>query len=482
MPNRQRITKLQSFVLLGAILTLLLWFRSTAFSFSPVFMQGATIVRQVSVTDRSEFYVATNGTLDGDGSEARPWDLQTALNQPAAVQPGDTIWLRGGTYTGPFTSHLTGTADAPIVVRSAPGEWAVIDGATVPQSVNTFEILGEWTHYRDLEITSSQTTTDRARGLLVVGANNTLINLVIHDLGNNFFKTATTIYGSILYNNGYPTGHQLYVQNEETATPFRIHDCMIFNGFNFGIHAYGEAGRVQNIEMVGNVVFNNGAAQQSPFRKDNILVGAFTPLEMIVLRENLSWAAAPGERSVALGRYNDTNNQGLILIDNYLVGETKVLNEWQNVTLTGNTFYGLNTDGSNVNPAAYPDNSYLTAPPSGTRVFIRPNAYEPGRAHIIVYNWDDADTVTVDLKGVLEVGASYEIRNAQNYFAAPIESGTYDGTPVTLTLAGLSPAQPLGAGQIEPSEYTGTAFNVFVLLNSAASPGRFKLYVPIAVR
>jgi hypothetical protein len=71
--------------------------------------------------------VATNGSSSGNGSINNPWNLRTALNQPASVQPGSTIYLRGGTYTGTFTSSLAGTAAAPIVVRSYPGEWARID-------------------------------------------------------------------------------------------------------------------------------------------------------------------------------------------------------------------------------------------------------------------------------------------------------------------------------------------------------------------
>ena len=31
-------------------------------------------------------------------SFGNPWDLDTALSQPSSVQPGDVIWLLGGTY------------------------------------------------------------------------------------------------------------------------------------------------------------------------------------------------------------------------------------------------------------------------------------------------------------------------------------------------------------------------------------------------
>src|SRR3979411_2299883 len=48
----------------------------------------------------SQHYAAANGATSGDGSIGNPWDLATALAGPAAVHPGDTIWLRGGLYGG----------------------------------------------------------------------------------------------------------------------------------------------------------------------------------------------------------------------------------------------------------------------------------------------------------------------------------------------------------------------------------------------
>lgn len=73
------------------------------------------------------FFADPSGVPAGDGSEANPWDLQTALNHPAAVLPGDTVFLRGGIYRGMFVNNLKGAINNPIFVRSFPGEWAVID-------------------------------------------------------------------------------------------------------------------------------------------------------------------------------------------------------------------------------------------------------------------------------------------------------------------------------------------------------------------
>src|SRR5438105_9846661 len=75
----------------------------------------------------NQHYVSPAGSPDGDGTLEKPWDLQTALYHPSTVQPGETIWVREGTYgngTTIFYSRLVGTAAAPITVRQYPGERA----------------------------------------------------------------------------------------------------------------------------------------------------------------------------------------------------------------------------------------------------------------------------------------------------------------------------------------------------------------------
>jgi hypothetical protein len=79
-----------------------------------------------------------------------------------------------------------------------------------------------------------------------------------------------------------------------------------------------------------------------------------------------------------------------------------------------------------------------------------------------VFNWARASTATVDLTGVLPVGASYEIRNGQDYLGAPVLSGTFDGNLVTLPMTGLSVARPIGFTFTPPA--TGPDFNVFVVI------------------
>lgn len=77
-------------------------------------------------TPASTYIVSASGSGSAC-SLAAPCALGTALN---AAQPGASIQLRAGTYyTGDLTTPRSGSAGAPIVIRSYAGERAIFDGA-----------------------------------------------------------------------------------------------------------------------------------------------------------------------------------------------------------------------------------------------------------------------------------------------------------------------------------------------------------------
>ena len=428
----------------------------------------------------AEFFASPDGSSSGDGSIAKPWDLNTALGHPASVQPGDTIWLRGGTYTGSFTSSLLGSSGSPITVRNYEHEAVRIDGG-VGNSNAILTINGGWAYYWGFEVMSSNPVrTDTGAGEVLSGVginvyrpNIKLINLIVHDTaqGIGFWGKVldSEIYGSLIYNNGWnaddrPHGHGIYTQNDDSSRPKIIRDNIIFNGYSFGIHAYTEGGKLNGFELIGNTWFGTGAASSGTGgHKDDCLIGGSQPAEAIVLRDNMGWAQSQGGRNVRLGWSKSAANVDVSLFNNYFWGALIFNTPWQSIVMTGNTLSSV----SGVDANAYPNNTYLNAAPTKNKVFVRRNIYEPDRAHIIVYNWESADTVNVDVSSILTKGAAYEVRNAQNYFSSPVLSGVYNGEALSLPMDGLLPAQPIGdPGAIAPSEYTGKQFNVFVLVGS----------------
>lgn len=105
--------------------------------------------------------------------------------------------------------------------------------------------------------------------------------------------------------------------------------------------------------------------------------------------------------------------------------------------------------------------TYTRAAPTGTEVFVIPNEYEIGRAHIAIYNWALNPSVNVDLSNVLAVGDTYAIYAVEDYLGAPVKTGTYNGTPVAIPMTGTTVASPIGLGWTPPT--VRPQFGVFVV-------------------
>jgi hypothetical protein len=100
--------------------------------------------------------------------------------------------------------------------------------------------------------------------------------------------------------------------------------------------------------------------------------------------------------------------------------------------------------------------------PTITKVVVRANPYERGRANIVVYNWGQQSSVSVDLSNIVPLNAQYQIRNVQDWFGTPVVSGTYTGGSVTIPMISVAPPVPIGMTSSR-SPSTGTAFNTYVV-------------------
>mgnify|MGYP001098357366 CR=1 FL=1 len=66
------------------------------------------------------------GSDENPGTEQRPY--RTLAHAVKQLTPGETLYLRGGTYYEHVTVSAQGTADQPITIAGYPGELAIIDG------------------------------------------------------------------------------------------------------------------------------------------------------------------------------------------------------------------------------------------------------------------------------------------------------------------------------------------------------------------
>ncbi len=476
---------------------------------------------------QEEFYVAPNGRPDGDGSIERPWDLATALLQPAAVKPGDTIWLRGGTYkrnrpstTAGFVSYLAGSPGNYITVRAFGGPWPVGERVRIdsnsPDVPNygapVITVNGAWVIFRDLEVYSSQTqrtTTGSGpypadvpafeAGFNLRAANIKVINCTIHDVRDGVGQwresKSSETYGNIVYFNGWRgsdhgwgTGFA-YARSASTdpVPSKRIADNIGFQTFDVPgqIYVTGDPpATLQDFLLEGNVMFNAGEMQR-PYGAwtgggaANFLAGTGqgTVLLRLVFRNNFTYMP-PLLDGLGNGGTNEigygTTTNALKATNNYIAGSptsngAMILSATHpDTTMTGNTFIG---GISGFTTTEFPNNTYIASrPTSGKNIFVRKNEYEPGRAHIIIYNWDLSATVLVDpnVSGTaLNVGDTYQVRDVQNYYGAPtVDTTTYSGGLITIPMSASAPvAAPSGFPHAVLPYPTTTQpqFGVFVL-------------------
>ena len=356
------------------------------------------------------------------------------------------------------------------------------------------------------------------------------INCIFHDTSGGvsvWVPKNAEVYGNIIYNvGGYGTdrghGHHLYLQNNAPSV-MNVSDNIAFNNFDEGVQAYGSSdAAVQNIHFYGNAIFNSGLLYGNLVDNFTIGGGATGP-DGIILDSNYTYHTP----SRNLGRnelgFLWTPTAGTaVLTNNYFVGGSEAIDieRWHNLTFQNNTMYTASGQQSwliytsDEHPASYNDannryygvNQFWVFPncgswpcpsqqtvnfsqwqamgldqgstlapgaPTGIWTFVRPNQYEPGRANIVIYDWDLAPFVTVDLsKSGIKVGDQYQIRDAQNWYHGAVVSGTYDGSPVTIPMSGLTVAQPVGSVPYPPS-HTAPQFGVFVLLSGTALPNTY---------
>jgi hypothetical protein len=459
------------------------------------------------------WYVAPGGSASAAGTAAAPWSLAHALaGAGGRIQPGDTVWVRGGTYQlGTVTANVAGTASAPVIIRGYPGE-----RASLKASLN---VLGAHVWYWGLEVEDPSAASQAAQCFNVKAPGVRIINNVIHDCSGDGIGVwvdapNSEVTGNLLYNNGrYGNaadryGHGIYFQNN-TGTKL-IRQNVVLNTFSHAFHGYSGNEGLNGLTLEDNVALN--ASQFVDYGGREYLIGG-PPVNNLTFRRNhayrVGWRA-----QTHIGYYGgETSPPGSSVTGNYIHGELAVYH-FAGLTLTGNTVIGteaslMGIKEKGAGPWTWNTNTYFRGPgaggdafvtqragtypwdvseytphdfaswkaatgfdaastytagaPSGQKITVLKNPYEPGRAFIVVWNWSGAGSASADLSTVVAPGQAYEVRNAQRVWDGPLASGT-GGETVSLPLAPVTPYVPLGSRHQRPADPTGTLFHVFLVM------------------
>ena len=152
----------------------------------------------------ADFYLSPTGSNGNNGSVGSPWGtLQFAVDQ---LSPGDTLFLRGGTYNISqrvrFQGGDGGVEGSPVNLWAFPGEVPVLDFATMGASLGSSSGRGlqidddaGHLHFRGLTIQNA-----KDNGMHISGNNNVFEQLTLRYNADSGLQLAGTAANNLVLN------------------------------------------------------------------------------------------------------------------------------------------------------------------------------------------------------------------------------------------------------------------------------------------
>ena len=431
----------------------------------------------------ASYYVSTTGSDSNSGTIANPWNtIQKAATTAVA---GDTIYIRGGTYspTARIIPKNSGSAAAGYITYSSyPGETAMIDGTNAPGSSNglfSIEASGGKSYIKvenlslinaqyygifangadHISILNNQTDHTASSGIKINGSNNILIsgNNVQHACGNgdqeNISVGGNSSYvevggNEVSYNDGkegidlkggctYCSAHNNYIHNisgvgiyidaySEYEHDINVYDNRIVclnGGMGISMSAEQPTGVLDTVNVYNNVVSNCG--ESGGIRLSNWITstGPCGSKKNIVIANNTTFNNFGAGIIIQTG----SNIQGPVEVVNNIssqnsLGQITVGSDVASyVTLTNNLAYGSNGSGE----------SHGTNAISQDPLLVNPSAYD---AHLqasspAINKGVTLSLVTADLDGISRPqGSAYDL-GAYEYSSGGTPAPTSTPTP-----------------------------------------------------
>jgi len=194
--------------------------------------------------EAATYYVDTNGSDSNPGTEAQPF--QTLSRGIQDLGPGDTLYVKNGTYTSwGLYGPPSGTSwDNPVTIAAYPehspvigflyfdsSSYIVIDGFVIGGIKITWG-AGIANHIR------IQNSEIPELGIFVTPGSdgNEFINLQVHDNGPTDFN------------------HGIYIASSDNI----IEGCSIHDNTGWGVQLYSSSGGVNNNIIRDNNIYDNG--------------------------------------------------------------------------------------------------------------------------------------------------------------------------------------------------------------------------------
>lgn len=226
-------------------------------------------------------YVTPTGAATGDGTLAKPLDIQTAVNFAA---PGQTIVLQGGTYamTAPIqiprSSH--GTAEKPItLVAEKADQPAIFDFGQ-----NSAGLI-HWANYwnvRNIQVTN---TKDMQKGIQISGSYNTFEDIETYRNGNTGLQISGLstespslwpAHNQIKNSTSYYNADFGFEDADGFAAKLTVGEGNLFDGCiayhnaddGWDLFAKNETGSIGAVTIKNSVAYGNGFIPGDPLERE----------------------------------------------------------------------------------------------------------------------------------------------------------------------------------------------------------------------
>lgn len=184
------------------------------------------------------YFVSLTGSDDNDGKSVAN-AFRTLQRAARVVNPGDVVWVRGGTYSSDVAFERSGTASAPIVFESYPGECAVLDGTGLSRLQRLQFWNVEYNVFRNFVVRNSP-----GEGIYVRDSHrNVFSNLRLH---NNFLSGYLSMFSNdnllqwiITHDNyDYPGGGDADGISISSGNGNRISNCIAYRNSDDGVDTW----------------------------------------------------------------------------------------------------------------------------------------------------------------------------------------------------------------------------------------------------
>ena len=242
------------------------------------------------------YYVAPNGNNNNPGTFDKPWQTIEYAVSTSQVKPGDTVYIRGGTYNEYVQQNISGSPGNPITYINYPGETPILTGS----GTFRWHIL-EQSHIRIVGLTFR----DFAKGGIQIRARNDSITDI--EILNCTFENQTPTNGD-----GAKTIHVTTTDTDHLVTNVTIRGNTIVNVDSGDHPSIQVAGDSHYVQIVDNTIKNTSSIAIGIAGRPDI----DQPTNVLVKGNDISGHGAPGKYSA--GIYLDGAGENIVIEENFI--------------------------------------------------------------------------------------------------------------------------------------------------------------------